>query len=1083
MSLNLRFFQRIPTKLVIISCVVTFLFILVIYGSLLPLMEEELLWSRKNSLKALVGSVHTLMNEYHQRVMNGEIALEEAQQRVLTRVHSMRYLNNDYFWINDSQEPYPVMIMHPTMPELNGMLLDDPRFNRASRIQFEKNGRVITFPNRDKNLFQAFVEVTRENGEGYVRYDWGKPTAEGVTEELYPKESFVRMFQPWGWIVGTGLYIDDIEIQMAQLRWKVFAAVLVILFLVLAMTFGMLRTITPPLGALMRYTNAVAQGHLDTSIEGKFSGELLQLKQSAEKMVQALKHNIEEAIQKKEEADREAERSRKSEEAVRKMDAFLSKSQEIAHLGSWELDLKTNRLTWSHEVFRILGFQPREIEPTYETFLEAIHPEDRAAVDAAYTTSIREGKDRYEIEHRIIRKHTGEIRHIREKCEHQRDASGHIIGSIGMIHDITEQKLAESVLRESEERYRSLFENNHAAMLLIAPEDGAIVDANPAACAYYGWSREQLCSMQITQINTLSQDEIKQELERAHQAKQNRFEFRHRLADGTIRDVEVFSGSIRMEDRDLLYSIIHDITEQKRAEMALSESRRLLRDILDTVPVRVFWKDRKLQYLGCNMPFARDAGLNSPDELIGKDDYQMSWREQADLYRADDRKVMESGQPKLGFEEPQTKPDGSQIWLRTSKVPLRDAGGNVFGILGTYEDITEQKRAEQEHERLQSLLQQSQKLESVGRLAGGVAHDFNNMLQAILGYAELTLNESELPDSLRESLLQIHKAAQRSADLTSQLLAFARRQTIAPRVLNLNETVEGMLKMLRRLIGEDIDLVWRPGADLWLIQVDPAQLDQVLANLCVNARDAIAGLGRITIETENVVLDDAYCAAHADFIPGSFVRLTVSDDGCGIDKEDLAHIFEPFFTTKSLGKGTGLGLATIYGIVRQNEGFINAYSEPGKGSSFKIYLPRYTGEKEAHVTPTEAVPPREGNETILLVEDEITILTLGKKMLEALGYTVLATNSPGEALRLAEQHGEAIHLLITDVIMPEMTGRELAERLNSQYPNLKILFMSGYTANVIAHHGVLDQGVHFMQKPFTVGDLATKVWETLNRGG
>ncbi len=374
---------------------------------------------------------------------------------------------------------------------------------------------------------------------------------------------------------------------------------------------------------------------------------------------------------------------------------------------------------------------------------------------------------------------------------------------------------------------------------------------------------------------------------------------------------------------------------------------------------------------------------------------------------------------------------------------------------------------------------QAKKMESVGRLAGGVAHDFNNMLGVILGHIEMAEELVNPADPLLHDLQEIKKAAARSAELTRQLLAFARKQTISPKVLDLNETVESLLKMMRRLIGEDIELVWLPGNNLWPVKIDPTQVDQILANLTINARDAISGIGRVTIETANLALDEDYCTDHLGFLPGGYVLLTVSDDGCGMDKETCEHAFEPFFTTKDVGQGTGLGLATIYGIIKQNSGYINAYSEPGKGTTFRILLPRHVGKTFLFDQDKPAAVMQQGQETILLVEDEPSILLLGKRMLERLGYVVLAAATPGEALEIAEHHAGEIHLLLTDVIMPEMNGRDLARRLLSLYPGMARMFMSGYTANVIAHHGVLDKDIQFIQKPFSMAELSTKVREAL----
>jgi two-component system, cell cycle sensor histidine kinase and response regulator CckA len=353
------------------------------------------------------------------------------------------------------------------------------------------------------------------------------------------------------------------------------------------------------------------------------------------------------------------------------------------------------------------------------------------------------------------------------------------------------------------------------------------------------------------------------------------------------------------------------------------------------------------------------------------------------------------------------------------------------------------------------------------------------MLGIILGHTDMALEYLDSGQPVHSDLQAIRRATKRSEDLVRQLLAFARKQTIAPKVLVLNDTVEGMLKMLRRLIGENIHLSWMPGKNLWPVNMDPTQIDQILANLCVNARDAIDGVGRVAIETDNVTLDEGDCTRYPEAVPGDYVLLAVSDDGCGIDKEILDKLFEPFFTTKEVGKGTGLGLPMIYGIVKQNNGIVNVYSEPGEGTTFKIYIPRHIGEDKREQKQSAGLSLVGGHETVLLVEDEPILLQMGKAMLERLGYRVLDANSPAEAVKIAEEHKNDIHLLITDVIMPEMNGRDLADKLLSLHPHLKLLFMSGYTADVIAHHGVLDPGVKFVQKPFSMKDLANRIREAL----
>ena len=426
------------------------------------------------------------------------------------------------------------------------------------------------------------------------------------------------------------------------------------------------------------------------------------------------------------------------------------------------------------------------------------------------------------------------------------------------------------------------------------------------------------------------------------------------------------------------------------------------------------------------------------------------------------------------------KKSGELFCVEASISPLATEGENNTHYVAVLQDISERKRAESDKAKLEEQLQHARKMDSVGRLAGGVAHDFNNMLGVILGHVNLALMDLEPTQPLYVNMTEIQKAAERSADLTRQLLAFARKQAITPTTVHLNEAVAGMLNMLQRILGAGITLDWQPERSVWPVKVDPSQLDQMLANLCVNARDALAERGNITIKTGNSVIDGDYSADYQGMVPGEYVRLTVSDNGCGMDKETLDHIFEPFFTTKDTGKGTGLGLATVYGAVKQNNGFIYVRSAPGLGTTFSIFLPRHGGDvRQTSAEGTEG-PARRGHETILLVEDEAAILKVATMILTRQGYTVLAADSPGRARDLAREHAGHVSLLLTDVIMPEMNGRELAKDLLSRDPDLKCLFMSGFTADVIANQGAIDEGVHFIQKPFSVRALAAKVREVLD---
>jgi len=402
------------------------------------------------------------------------------------------------------------------------------------------------------------------------------------------------------------------------------------------------------------------------------------------------------------------------------------------------------------------------------------------------------------------------------------------------------------------------------------------------------------------------------------------------------------------------------------------------------------------------------------------------------------------------------------------------------GITSHISEFLMRQQAEAERKKIQAQLNQAQKTEAIGRLAGGVAHDFNNMLQVILGYTNMALKETDPELALYNNLTEIRKAANRSANLTRQLLAFARKQTMVPKVIDLNETVSGMLMMLRQLIGEDIELIWQPTTADTTVKMDPSQIDQILANLCVNARDAIAGVGKLKVETGTLTADAAFCAAmDTDLVSGEYVTLSVSDTGYGMDTETIKHIFEPFYTTKGVGVGTGLGLATVYGIVRQNNGSINLTSVPEKGTTFKLCLPRHLGEVVQLPASDPAKAALRGHDTVLLVEDEPAILKMGKQMLESLGYRVITAGLPKEAIAVAEKHAGEIHLLLTDVVMPKMNGLDLAAHLSLLHPEIKYMFMSGYTADIITKHGLLKESEHFIQKPFTIQDLAVKVRETL----
>jgi PAS domain S-box-containing protein len=545
---------------------------------------------------------------------------------------------------------------------------------------------------------------------------------------------------------------------------------------------------------------------------------------------------------------------------------------------------------------------------------------------------------------------------------------------------------------------------------------------------------------------------------------------------GAHHGTEIALEGLAFEEfRELGRSANRMISQRREAERSLHQSRHFLETLIENSGALIFVKDSQGTYTLVNQAFEAATGLQRP-AILGKTDAEL-FPADAETLRNNDLEVLRS-KTVLNTEEQVHTVEGIKHFL-SIKFPLFDSRGEVSGVCGMITEITDRKQVEAEKERLQAQLVQWQKMESIGRLAGGVAHDFNNMLSVILGHAEIAMEHIEPDQPLYARLVHIREAARRSADLTRQLLAFARKQTVVLHVLDLNDTVAGLLNMIRRLIREGIELVWQPGTETHLVTMDPSQIDQILVNLCVNASDAIGDTGTITIKTCAVTFDQASCTEYPGATPGDYVRLSVSDTGCGMDQETKALLFEPFFTTKEVGKGTGLGLATVYGIVQQNNGFLTVDSEPGQGTTFNIFLPRSAGAPET-LNEEGLSPPASGRETILLVEDEPMILEMTVAMLQSLGYTVLSATTPDEALGLARAQTGAIDLLVTDVVMPAMNGSELAASLQSLRPTLKLLFMSGYTADVIAHHGVLAPGVHFLQKPFTRQELAAKVWEALH---
>ena len=507
--------------------------------------------------------------------------------------------------------------------------------------------------------------------------------------------------------------------------------------------------------------------------------------------------------------------------------------------------------------------------------------------------------------------------------------------------------------------------------------------------------------------------------------------------------------------------------ERKQAE---EEQKRLI-SAIEQAADSVVITDLDAKILYVNPAFERLTGYEK-EEVIGKNPSVLKSGKQDEAFYKNMWNTLTRGEIWQGEIINKSK-DGTLFTEKATISPVLDSVGKTINYIGVKNDVTKQRILEEQ-------LIQAQKMETVGQLAGGVAHDFNNMLSVILGYTELIMGKIDLHDPMLKELRQIQKAAQRSTDITRQLLAFSRKQVIDPEIVNLNPLVAEMEKMLGRLLGEDIDLSFIPAKNLWDTKIDKGQINQIVVNLGVNARDAMQNGGKLTIETANVIIDEAYCQDHAGFVPGRFVMLVVSDNGTGMDKEILSHIFEPFFTTKDEGKGTGLGLSTVYGIIKQHNGFINVYSELGHGTTFKLYFPRCEEQDKKTEIFVEA-PKSLISGTILLAEDDDMVRDLTRTILEMIGYTVLLAETPNKALALCDKSEIDIDLLLTDVVMPQMSGKELKESIEVMKPGIKTLFMSGYTSEVISQHGVLDKGINFIQKPFTKAELAKKIRDVIDQ--
>jgi two-component system, cell cycle sensor histidine kinase and response regulator CckA len=637
--------------------------------------------------------------------------------------------------------------------------------------------------------------------------------------------------------------------------------------------------------------------------------------------------------------------------------------------------------------------------------------------------------------------------------------------------DITEREEKADALRRSEEKYRMVVENSIQGLVII--QDSRLVFCNSAYASISGYSLKELLALSPSEIEAMIHPDDRDNLHKHYRDQLAgkpivpRFEHRGIKKDGTVIWLEAHTSMIDYNGRPAIQSVCMDITDRKNVEEALKESGEYLNQIINCIGDPIFVKDCNHRNVLVNDAVCAFRKM-SREELIGRIEVMDPARRH---FREQEANVLKTGR-EIICEDSIVDSEGITRTFMTKKTLLSLKNGSRQ-VVGVMRDITEYKR-------LEAQFLQAQKMEAIGVLAGGVAHDFNNLLNVINGYAELLLEELNPDDPTRKEIEPIWQAGQRAVTLTSQLLAFGRKQIMQLEIFDLNQVIVHMSSMLRHMIGEDITIISKIPQDPMLINADPGKIQQVVMNLVVNARDAMLNGGKLTIETAKVIFDNSYVKVHPMTKPGPYVMLAVSDNGIGMDAATQARIFEPFFTTKAKGKGTGLGMSTVYGIVKQSDGFVWVYSEPEKGTTVKIYFPHEAGSVSAPLPEMQSDSVLRGSETVLVVEDEEAVRALACRVLAGNGYKVIEAADGLEALRIAQREAPQIHLVISDVVMPGIGGKVLIYRIKDYLPGIKSLFISGYTDNAIVHHGILDSGIAFLQKPFTVDGLLRKVREVLD---
>ena len=754
---------------------------------------------------------------------------------------------------------------------------------------------------------------------------------------------------------------------------------------------------------------------------------------------------------------------KRAEQAVVWLAAVVESSQD-AIIGK---DLDGKIISWNKGAELMYGYTAQEAIGRHISFLSPADSEP----DTEIQTELRAGRQIANLETTRVGK-GGNLLNVSLTISPVRDADGTVIGGSVIARDVTASKLLQKALRKANET--SVYAS--PVPIIAADVERRVTLWNPAAERLFGWRESEV----LGKPNPIIPDEGVEHAALLHRRllageTLNGVEVRRVRRDGRVVNISLSASPLWGPNRTVrgIVGFLTDITDRKFAEEALRQAEEKYRSIFENSAHGIYQATPGGEYMSANPALARMLGFVSPEELVAaRADIHNQERVDPELHTRFVSLMQEQGAVR-NFEYQAYRKDGKVIWVSENAHAIRDTDGEIVYFEGTVHDITQQREMEQQ-------LRQMQKIEAIGRLAGGVAHDFNNILMAISSYAELLVRKMDALDPNRRYVNEIDKAMNRGASLTQSLLAFSRKQVLSPRVVDLNTLVAQQTDMLKRLIGENIELRFAPGAGLGKVHVDPGQLEQVVMNLVINARDAMPGGGEIVITTEKSAAEDGGKSSRPLRVTGDCVMLTVSDNGSGMDAETVSHLFEPFFTTKEQGKGTGLGLATVFGIVKQSSGYIDVESKPGLGTSFRIYFPET--KETAQDSSDEPLPALYGTETILLVEDEEAVRESTAEYLAEQGYRVLIASRGAEALGMAAQYCQPIHLMLTDLVMPHMSGKELAKRITGLHPEIKVVFMSGYSNNLLSdQQQMLDPRYSLLQKPFRLTELGNFIRRALDR--